>query len=343
MATIKDVARHAGVAISTVSAVLNRSAPVSEDTIARVNAAIEATGYTPHGGAQSLRSGRSRLIGLVVPNIANPHFAAVARVVENACLRAGYMSVVYSSGQDSARESQVLTMMRVQRVAGLILVPTRSDAAHGAALRDQINVPAVLLDMQVEGLPYDVVKADNVEAGKLATEHLLAHGHRRIGIIDGLPGLATSDDRHKGYTDALRAAGLRPRADLAVPGNFDRDDSYRAALELLSREDRPTAIIAVSNMTTIGVMFAARELALDIPADLSLVGIDDFDLALLLDPQPTVVATPILDMANQSITRLLELTERKRKSSGETLIYPPALIERESTRRVDPRTCPSGG
>lgn len=332
MATIKDVAKQAGVAISTVSAVINRSAPVSEDTIARVNAAIEATGYTPHGGAQSLRSGRSRLIGLVVPNIANPHFAAVARVVENACLRAGYTSVVYSSGQDAAREAQVLTMMRVQRVAGLILVPTRSDAEHGAALLGQINVPAVLLDMQVEGLPYDVVKADNLEAGRLATEHLLARGHRRIGIIDGLAGLATSDERHEGYTDALKAHGLSPQPELAVPGNFDRDDSYRAALKLLSRPDRPTAIIAVSNMTTIGVMFAAREMGLKIPADLSLVGIDDFDLALLLDPQPTVVVNPILDMANQSITRLLELTEGKRKASGQTQVYTPTLIERASTR-----------
>jgi DNA-binding LacI/PurR family transcriptional regulator len=336
LATIKDVARHAGVAISTVSAVLNRSAPVSEDTIARVNAAIEATGFTPHGGARSLRSGRSRLIGLVVPNIANPHFASVARVVENACLRAGYMSVVYSSGQDAARESQVLTMMRVQRVAGLILVPTRSDAAHGAALRDQIDVPAVLLDMQVEGLPYEVVKADNVEAGRLATAHLLKRGHTRVGIIDGLPGLATSDDRHKGYTDARRAHGLGPLPELAVAGNFDRDDSYRAALQLLRRKDRPTAIIAVSNMTTIGVMFAARELGLDIPGDLSLVGIDDFELAPLLDPQPTVVVNPILDMANQSITRLLELTEGKRRSTGETQVYPPTLIERRSTRDVRP-------
>lgn len=334
MATIKDVAKHAGVAISTVSAVLNRSAPVSEDTIARVNAAIEATGYTPHGGAQSLRSGRSRLVGLVVPNIANPHFAAVAREVENACLRAGYMSMVYSSGQDAARESQVLTMMRVQRVAGLILVPTRSDAAHGAALREKIDVPAVLLDMQVEGLSYDVVKADNVAAGRLATEHLLARGHRRIGIIDGLPGLATSDDRHKGYADALRAAGLRPLPRLAVPGNFDRDDSHKAALQLLGSKNPPTAIIAVSNMTTIGVMFAARELGLRIPDDLSLVGIDDFDLAAFLDPQPTVVVNPILDMARHSIARLLERTEGERSSSAETVVYPPTLIERKSTRDV---------
>ena len=134
------------------------------------------------------RSGNSQLIGLVVPNIANPHFAAVAREIENICLTAGYMTVVYSTGQDSERESQVLKMLRVQRVAGLIVIPTRSDAEHGSQLVDKINVPTVLLDMFVEGLPYNVIKTDNIEAGRLATDHLLGIGHRRIGIIVGIAG-----------------------------------------------------------------------------------------------------------------------------------------------------------
>ena len=110
---------------------------------------MRATGYVPHGGAQSLRRGQSRLIGLIVPNIANPHFSAIARIVENVCLCSGYLSVVYSTGQDGDRENQVLRMMRQQRVAGLILVPTRSDAEHGRRLRAEIHVPALLLDMSV--------------------------------------------------------------------------------------------------------------------------------------------------------------------------------------------------
>ena len=181
--------------------------------------------------ARSLRSGQSRLIGLVVPNIANPHFAAVAREVENVCLTAGYTTVVYSTGQDAERESQVLKMMRVQRVAGLIVIPTRSDAEHGSRLVDQIHVPTVLLDMFVEGLPYDVIKTDNVEAGRLATEHLLGLGHRRIGIIVGIPGLATSDDRLAGYLKAHAERGVAVEPGLQVAGDFDQHQRMTSALE----------------------------------------------------------------------------------------------------------------
>ena len=333
MATIKDVARRAGVAISTVSAVINRSAPVSEETIERVNAAIAETGYTPHGAAQSLRSGRSRLIGLVVPNIANPHFASVARQVENACLRAGYVSVVYSTGQDADRESQVLTMLRVQRVAGVILVPARSDARHGAELLGQIRGPAVLLDMQVEGLPFEVVKANNVMAGRLATGHLLGLGHSRIGIIDGIPGLATSEDRRRGYTDALAAAGIAVDPDLTVHGRFDQEASRLAALSLLGRGNRPTALVTVSNMTTVGTLLAARELGVDIPADISLVGIDDLELAPLLAVRPTVVVNPILEMADCAIRRLLDLIRGDPPDASAVHLFEPRLIERQSTLR----------
>jgi DNA-binding LacI/PurR family transcriptional regulator len=334
MATIKDVARRAGVAISTVSAVLNRSAPVSEEVIGKVEQAIAAIGYVPHGAARSLRSGNSRLIGLVVPNIANPFFAAAAREIENVCLRAGYMSVVYSTGQDSERESQVLKMLRVQRVAGLIIIPTRSDAEHGSRLVDQIKVPTVLLDMFVEGLPYDVIKADNVEAGRLATDHLLRIGHRRIGIIVGIPGLATSDDRLGGYLNAHADHGVPIEPGLQVAGDFDQTASHDRALELLRRPDRPTALVAVSNMTTIGALLAARELKLDIPGELSIVGIGDLELAAVMEPGPTVVVTPILAMSRRAIDMLLKQIAHKQAATGSWEVHQPRLLVRDSTRAV---------
>jgi LacI family transcriptional regulator len=330
VSTIKDVAKRAGVAISTVSAVINRSAPVSEETIAKVEAAIAEIGYTPHGAAQSLRSGRSRLIGLVVPNIANPHFAAVAREVENVCLSAGYTTVVYSTGQDAERESQVLRMMRQQRVAGLIVIPTRSDAAHGAALVNQIHVPTVLLDMYVEGLPYDVIKTDNIEAGRLATEHLLELGHRRIGIIVGIPGLATSDDRYAGYLKAFANRAIPADKSLMLRGEFDRDAAHAAALKLLRRKDPPTAIVTISNMMTVGLLFAIRELGLRVPDDISVVGIDDLEFAELLEPKPTAVTTPILAMARRSIQKLLSQLAGKQTKVGDWEVYQPGLLVRQS-------------
>jgi DNA-binding LacI/PurR family transcriptional regulator len=331
VATIKDVAHHAGVAISTASAAINRSAPVSEEVLAKVAQAIRVVGYVPHAGARSLRSGRSNLIGLVVPNIANPWCGAVAREVENVCLAAGFTTVVYSTGQDAGRESQVLEMLRLQRIAGLVIIPTRSDAQHGEALRDQIHVPTVLLDMQVEGLPYDVVKANNLEAGRLATAHLLDLGHRRIGIVTGIPGLATSDDRLLGYRTAHQMTGAEVDESLIVPGQFDQDIAYRAVLGMIRREDRPTAILTCSNMMTIGLLFAIRELRLRIPRQLSVIGIDDLEFSLILDPQPTTVATAILPMARRAIDKLLAQIGSRERPTGKIEIYPPELIVRGST------------
>ncbi len=335
MATIKDVALRAGVAISTASAAINRSAPVSEEVLAKVAEAIRSVGYVPHAGARSLRSGRSNLIGLVVPNIANPWCGAVAREVENACLVAGFTTVVYSTGQDADRESQVLEMLRLQRVAGLVIIPTRSDAEHGADLRDQIHVPTVLLDMQVEGLPYDVVKADNVEAGRLGTAHLLALGHRRIGIVVGIPGLATSDDRLLGYRRAHAEAGVPVDESLIASGQFDQTIAHDAVLSMLRRSDRPSALMTCSNMMTIGMLFAVRELKLAVPAQLSVVGIDDLEFSLLLDPQPTTVATPILPMARQAINKLLGEIADRRPPAGAVDVYTPELIQRASTRAME--------
>ena len=134
MSTIRDVAQRAGVAISTVSAVINRSAPTSADVVARVERAIAEIGYTPQRAAQILRSGRSKLIGVIVPDITNPHFSTLARVVEKECLQAGYMTFVYNTDEDTNHEIRILRMMRMERVAGLILISTRSDARHGRRL-----------------------------------------------------------------------------------------------------------------------------------------------------------------------------------------------------------------
>ena len=331
MATIRDVAKAAGLAISTVSAVINRSAPVSEDAIKRVGQAIDALGYIANGAARSLRSGKSNLIGLLVPSVANPIFGAVAREVEHFCFERGYTSVVFSTGQDANRESQILKMMRMHRVGGLVISPTRSDAKHGAGLRSMIHVPTVLLDMYVDGLAFDVVKTDNVEAGRLASEHLLALGHRRIGIVVGIPGLATSDDRLEGYMRAHRAAGLKVDPSLIVEGLFATDRAYEAALHLIDRPDRPTAIVAVSNLMSVGLLFAVKERALRVPLDISIVGIDDLDLAQLLDPVPTVVATPVIGMARRAIEILIDEIESGQPPTRKWEIWKPELLPRAST------------
>jgi LacI family transcriptional regulator len=330
MATIKDVARRAGVAVSTASVALSRSAPVSEEVIARVEAAVIEIGYVPHGGARSLRMGQSRLLGLIVPDITNPHFAKVAKVVESACLTAGYMVAVYSASEDDDRERQILTMMRMQRVEGLIIIPTRSDAPHGAKIGRQINVPTILLDSFVEGLPYDVVKLDNIAAGRMATEYLIGLGHTRIAVTGGRRNIVTGEDRLKGYRQALEAHGLPVHEDLILAGRFDQAVAHDAILARLRQPDPPTAIFAPSNMMMLGILNALYEKGLSVPKDMSVIGIDDFDFAQIMNPPPTVVAAPVLEMAQASINALLAEISSKAPPKGTQTIFPPRLMVRQS-------------
>lgn len=336
MATIRDVAKRAGVAISTASAALNRSAPVSEEVIAKVEQAVREIGYVPHGAAQSLRSGQSRLIGLIVPNISNPHFSAVARIIENVCLSAGYLSMAFSTGQDSERENHILRMLRQQRVAGLIIIPTRSDAEHGERLKKELHVPTVLLDMYVEGLQHDVLKLDNVAATRMATEHLIRLGHRRIGVLTGIPDLITSEDRLAGYLEAHRRAGLAVEPELLLKGDFDEQTAHASTVAAMTGASPPTALVSFNNMMTMGALHALRELGLKAPADVSFVGVDDFDFADLLDPPLTVVRVPVAEMTVRSIEVLLEEISSKNPPTGRIHLFQPTLIVRGSTRELAP-------
>lgn len=334
MATIKDVARRAGVAISTASAAINRSAPVSDEVIEKVEKAVREIGYVPHGAAQSLRMGQSRLIGLILPDITNPHFANVARVVESVCLEAGYMAAVYSTNEDFDRERQILKMMRAQRVAGLIIIPTRSDAEHGAWLVGEIHVPTILLDSYITGLPYDVIKLDNIRAARLAIDYLFELGHRRIAVTTGRPNIVTGEDRLQGYLDAHAAHGVPVDRSLLIAGRFDQAVAHDSTLALMRSPEPPTAIFALSNMMMLGVLNALRELKLSVPADVSVIGIDDFYFANIMNPPPTVVAAPISEMAQSAIGQLLNEIASKSSPTGAVQVFAPELIIRESCRRL---------
>ena len=334
MATIRDVAREAGVATSTVSAVMNGSAPVSEAVEVRVRAAIAQTGYVPHGGAQSLRRGYARLVGVILPDIANPHFAAIARVIEERCVAANCMSVVFSTAQDPARERRALEMLQAQRIMGLIIIPSFSGPEHGRLLRRQINVPTVLLDMAVDGLDCDVVRLDNRAAGRLAARELIERGHRRIALVYGIQGLATNDERVRGFEEALKAAGIGRDDAPRIEGRFEHDLTLERLRPLLSRPDRPTALVTISNMMTLAAMRAAADQPLAIPGDLSLVGIDDLECAELLRCPPTVVVVPVRTMAANAIDGLLTRVDEGDVGASRISVHSPTLVRRSSVKAI---------
>jgi DNA-binding LacI/PurR family transcriptional regulator len=330
VSTIKDVAKRAGVAISTVSAVINRSAPTSADVVERVERAIAEIGYAPQRAAQSLRSGRSQLVGVIVPDITNPHFSALARVVENECLGAGYMTFVYNTDEDSDHEMRILRMMRMQRVAGLILISTRSDARHGRRLMAEIDVPTVLMGSLVAGTPYDVVSLDDVEAGFMAMGRLLDLGHRRVVVIGGRRGVSSHEDRLKGCRLAFKRRGLPPADDLVCLARFNAALAYEETRRLMGRPSPPSAIVSLSNFMTLGVLRALADIGVRCPADVSFIGVDDLDWADLICPCPTLIAQPIANMTRAAISVLLEQIESESGPAGRRLLFPPRFVERQS-------------
>ena len=330
MTTIKDVAKRAGVAISTVSAVINRSAPTSAEVVARVERAIAEIGYAPQRAAQTLRSGRSRLIGVIVPDITNPHFSTLARVVENECLKAGYMTFVYNTDEDTDHEMRILRMMRMQQRAGLILISTRSDIRHGRRLLRRSACRPSRWEAWSPARPIDFVALDDVEAGCIAASRLLDLGHRRIVVIGGREGVSSHELRLKGCREAFRRRGLALADDQVRLAQFKLDKAYAGGVPSLRQSPAPTAILSLSNFMTIGVMRAMIDLGVRCPEDVSLIGVDDLDWADIMRIRPTLIAQPIEAMTRTAIAALLEQIATGEPPRKRRILFPPQLIERES-------------
>ena len=321
MANIRDVARTAGVAIGTVSATVNESAPVSAETKKRVWAAVEAVGYAPNAIARSLRLGKSRLIGLAIADITNPFCSSLVRTMEQAALAAGYSIIVCNTDDDAKRELAVLAQLLSQHVAGMILMSVGRGADHVRQLEAHNLPPIVTIDHKIEGLARDFIGVDNRAAARMLTQYLLRLGHRRIAMITGMAGLWTAEERLAGFVETMGAAGAPVDPSLVVPGNYRGDAAYEATKPLMMRADRPTAIIGANNFTALGALQAILDLGFRCPDDVSLVGIDDVPWSGLVRPRVVTSAQPIADIAKAAIACLLD-----RMSGGAEAHAPPRDI-----------------
>jgi LacI family transcriptional regulator len=306
MATIRDVAKHAGVAIATVSAALNASASVSEETRKRVWAAVDAVGYTPNAVARSLRLGKSRLIGIAVADITNPYCSSMVRTMENAAIAAGYSIIVCNTDDHPTRERDVIRQLRSQHVAGIILMPIGKEQDYVELSEAKSLPPIVTVDNKVKGLERDFVGVDNRACARMLTQYLLRLGHRRIAMITGIPGLWTSEERRIAFLETMEEAGTPVDPSMCVPGNYHDDLAYDVTKLLMTRANRPTAIIGANNVTALGALQAILELGFRCPQDVSLVGIDDVPWGGLVRPRIVTVAQPIADLARAAVSCLLD-------------------------------------
>lgn len=303
--TIQDVAKTAGVSVSTVSRVLNGKVDVAEETQLHIKEVIEQLGYTSSLAARSMRSQKSNLIGLIMPDIAYPFAFEVMKGVNRAIADSDYDLLVYTTGDvrkygTASHEQHYVSLLNNSITDGVVIVaPVTVDFSTDA--------PIVAIDPLIINPSYHAIHATNFQGAVDAMEYLIGLGHTRIGYIGGRPELVSSNRRLEGYRSALLRAGLPIDESLILSGDYTTETGILCARQLLSLAQRPTAIFASNDQSAVGVYQVAKEMGLSIPADLSVVGFDNIPEAAYLDL--TTVDQFIADMGFKAVKSLCQLIE----------------------------------
>jgi len=294
--TIRDVARAAGVSPATAARALGGYGHASPAARTKVSECARVLGYRPNGVARALVSRATTTVGLVVGDIENPFFAAAARGLADVMEAHGYTVLLANADEDAQRERRAVDVLRARQVDGMVVVPAPGASPGHLAELVAAGVPLVLLDRVVAGVDADSVLVRNVAGAQAAVGHLVALGHRRVGVVTDSPDITSSAERIEGYRRALRGAGIADDPDLISIGGPTQADGEAAAMRLLDRGDRPTAVFTANNFMTVGTLRAVRRLRLRIPGDVALVGFDDLDWTTLVQPPVTVVSQPVAEL-----------------------------------------------
>lgn len=340
--TLRDVAKYANVSTSTVSRVLNNkttSIPISEETRRRVLQAVQAVGYKPNIAARQLAKKQSfslicTIVPYSVPAVLNhPFYMVVLRGIADICQKQGYAVTIYfadTANPDSTAVSQDYNRVLEIPADGIILTTTRSNDQFIPRLKLD-NVPFVhigrLLNNPDQSAPY--VDVDNYQGARLATEHLIAQGHRRIATVTGDLTMSSGLDRLRGFQDALADAGIPLPSKWIVSGQFDPESGYDGLNKLLAAKERPTAVFTASDSSAIGAMQAIQEHSLSIPQDIAVVGYDDIPEAANTKPPLTTVRQSPAALGKKAAEILLGLVEHKQEKNQ--FVLQPELIIRHST------------
>lgn len=292
MATIKDVAKEAGLSISTVSKVLNNRGYVSVESRKKVMEAVKKLDYQVNAAARSLKSSKSNKVGVIVSDISNYYMMSLAKAIEDTISPLGYHLLVMSHNEDSQIEEKLLQIIIEQRVDGLVLVPT---GKNGGMIQTVLNkgIPTVLVDRKVDDIHTDLIVDDNYYGSYEAIRYLKSLGHERIGIIYGTMTTSLGQERFQGAVDALKSFNCSLDQSLLVSGSFTQEGAYKAAKELFFLPQRPTAIYCLNNTMTKGLMKACFEQKIDIPDELSIIAYGDLEQWELVRPPLTMITQPL--------------------------------------------------
>jgi LacI family transcriptional regulator len=346
MATIVEVARMAGVSPATVSHTFSAKRPVSPRTRDQVMAAAVTVGYRPNHIAASMVTGRTRTIGVVVPDIGNPFFSELVRGAEAAAMAAGYMTIVCSSELDAALEDRCVEVLVDKRVDALLYLPgttRRHSCLADPALR---RTPLIVIDEELTDLPPEaaVITSDNEAGGVLIAHHLAELGHRQIAVVAGPAGLPTAEARLRGFLGGLAERGISvPAARVARAASYTRAAGLEAGRVMLASHPEVTAVCCANDLIALGVMAAAGERGREVGEDLSVTGFDDIFVSALVTPSLTTVRQPIARLGAEAARLAVGAIGRSPASSygpPKRILLPVELVVRRSTARV---TRPRGG
>lgn len=328
---MRDVARLAGVSTSTVSAVINDSVPVSPARKKRVLEAMSAIDYHPDAVARSLKTGKTNVVGVVVPDITNAFYPEVIRGVEVAAQATGYSVLLCDSNEDATTEQKHLANLFSRRVDGVLLACCANSAAYDTMVRRRF--PMVFVDRLPNAAPEGTVSTNNVQAGYVAAKHLLDFGHDRIAMVVGNLELSPHRERLEGFRKAMQEAHIPIRDEYLICGDVQTEDGLVAGRQLLNLVTRPTAIIVNNNKLFLGVVQALDEFKILVPNHLSVIGFDDYPWNKYFNPSLTAVAQPTYEMGKRAFELLLNIMNR-RQGDGlheKNIRLPAELRVRNST------------
>jgi LacI family transcriptional regulator len=342
-AGMKDVASLAGVAVGTVSNVLNHPDLVRPQTRAKVEAAMEQLGFIPNASARQLRAGRSRCLGLVVLDVTNPFFTEVARGVEDYAQAQGYAVILCNSDEAEEKEHRYLRVLEEQRVRGILITPVHGRAPVLKGIRDR-GTPVVLLDRPGPA-GHCSVAVDDRRGGELAVAHLLSLGHRRIALVNGPVAIRQCADRRRGAYQAVTKAGLDPASvlvEITVPAMNTRCGAD-AGDELRAAEVPPTAAFCTNDLLALGLLRRLSQLGAQVPGDIAIVGYDDIDFAADSAVPLTSVRQPKYQLGRTAAELILEEADRPGEHEHRRLVFTPELIVRSSSQPRLDRPLGAGG
>jgi LacI family transcriptional regulator len=324
--TLKDVAREANVSLKTASRVLNDERYVRPQVRSRVKDAITRLGYRSNDLARTLKLGTTRTIGLVIADISNPFYASCAQGVARVARQRGYSVVLSASDEGLQAEREYVELLVRQRIAGLLLVPAAGDHSYLESERSR-GLPIVALDRPLTGLDSDCVLVENEAGARAMTEHLIAHGRRRIALLSGSLDIYTYAMRLQGYRLAMAAAGVPEMIRMIDP---TVEGAAAATVELMSEPEPPDSICCVNNRVTVGVLGALGRLGISIPDDLAVIGFDDFELSDVVRPRLTMVRQPSIDLGMSAATLLIDRIEGLESGPPRAVTLPVDVMIRDS-------------